>query len=189
MIISKRLKACTIGILLFFSLSDLVSALETKLTNIKLNNTRDHLLVYLNIEGAFQNKMEKAILAGVPATFTYYIKLSQIRDLWFDKEISDVKAIHTIRYDNLKKEFYINRSWENATPIVTKSFLDAKLLLCQINSLEIIELNRLNKGFQYQILAKAELSKMTLPFYLHYVLFFVSIWDFETDWHSIDFIY
>ena len=43
--------------------------------------------------------------------------------------------------------------------------------------------------FPDQIRAKAELSKLTLPFFLHYVFFFVSLWDFETDWYTIDFIY
>jgi len=36
---------------------------------------------------------------------------------------------------------------------------------------------------------KAELEKVRLPLYLHYVLFFVSLWDFETDWYTVDFIY
>jgi hypothetical protein len=187
--ISNKLKTVTLTALLFLSFSVSVSAREAKVTSIRLNNTRDHLLIYLSIEGAFQNKMEKAVLAGIPTSFTYYIKLNQIRGLWFDKEISDIKAIHTIRYDNLKKDFFVNRSWENATPIVTKSFDDAKLLMSQINSLEIVELNKLNKGQQYQVHVKAELSKVTLPLYLHYILFFVSMWDFETDWHSISFNY
>lgn len=189
MTLSNKLKAFTFIILLFFSFNSLALAGEAKLTYLRINNTRDHLLIYLNIDGAFQDKMEEAILAGVPATFTYYIKLYQIRDLWFDKEISNIKAIHTIRYDSLKKEFYIHRSWENTASIVTKSLAEAKLLMSQINSLEITDLSKLSKGHQYQILAKAELSKVTLPFYLHYVLFFVSMWDFETDWHSTSFIF
>lgn len=186
---SHRLKTCILFVCIFFSICGTVSASEAKITNLQLNNTRDHLLVYLDIDGAFKDKMEKVILAGVPASFTYHIKLHQIRNLWFDKEISEVKAIHTIRYDNLKKEFYIYRSWENAAPITTKSFDDAKSLMSQLNSLELIELNKLNKDHQYEVLAKAELSKVTLPLYLHYVLFFVSMWDFETDWHSIRFNY
>jgi len=28
-----------------------------------------------------------------------------------------------------------------------------------------------------------------LPFYLDYVLFFLSLWDFETDWYSVVFKY
>jgi len=187
--ILNKFKSIIIAIFLTFFLISPAYAMDAKLSNMRINNTRDYLLIYLNIDGAFQNKMEKAILAGVPATFTFYIKLYQIRDLWFDKEISNVKAIHTIRYDSLKKEFYINRSWENAAPIVTKSFPDAKWYMSHISSLELTELNKLTKGNQYRILAKAELSKVTLPLYLHYVLFFVSMWDFETDWHSINFIY
>ena len=35
----------------------------------------------------------------------------------------------------------------------------------------------------------AELNKIQLPLYLHYVFFFLSLWDFETDWHSVDFRY
>ena len=61
--------------------------------------------------------------------------------------------------------------------------------MTDIDSLKITELRNLKKGQQYQIRAKAELSKKTLPFYLHYVLFFVSLWDFETDWYTVDFIY
>lgn len=189
MTLSKTLKAFALITLLFFSFNSLALAGDAKLTYLRINNTRDHLLVYLNIDGAFQEKIEEAILAGVPATFTYYIKLHQIRDLWFDKEISNVKAIHTIRYDNLKNEFYIHRSWKNTASIVTKSLTEAKLLMSQINSLEISDVSKLTKGHQYQILAKAELSKVTLPFYLHYVLFFVSMWDFETDWYSTSFIF
>jgi len=58
-----------------------------------------------------------------------------------------------------------------------------------IDSLKIIPLNKLEKGAQYQIRAKAELDKLTLPFYLHYVLFFISLWDCETDWYTVVFIY
>jgi hypothetical protein len=61
--------------------------------------------------------------------------------------------------------------------------------MTEIHSLKIIPLSELEKGRQYQLRVKAEFSKKTLPFYLHYVLFFVSLWDFETDWYALDFIY
>ena len=61
--------------------------------------------------------------------------------------------------------------------------------MTEIDSLPVIALKDLERGRQYQIRAKAELNKLTLPFYLHYVLFVVSLWDFETDWYTIDFIY
>ena len=159
------------------------------MTDIIVTNTRDDLLVYLNVEGAFREKMQAAILSGVPTTFSFFITLFKARNLWFDKKIADIKVIHTVKYNNLKKEFVVKRSWENGDPLVTQSFEEVKKLMTEIDSLKIIPLSSLEKGLNYQIQAKAELSKLTLPFYLHHVFIFLSLWDFETDLYTIDFIY
>ena len=164
-------------------------AQEARLNNITVSNTRDYLLLYLNLEGAFSEKLNKAILSGVPATFSFLAKLNKVRNIWIDQEIADITVTHTIKYDNLKKEFIIRRSWKNNEPEVTKSFNEAQTWMTEVNSLKIIPLGQLEKGQQYQLRIKAEVSKQTLPFYLHYVLFFISLWDIETDWYTIDFIY
>ncbi|MFC1858046.1 DUF4390 domain-containing protein [Thermodesulfobacteriota bacterium] len=162
---------------------------EARLTNIIVTNNRDDLLLYLSVEGAFTDEMKEAVLSGVPASFSFFITLYHARNLWFDKKIAGLRLTHSIKYDNLKKEFVVKRSWENDKARVTKSFNEAQTLMANIDSLKILPLTGLEKGGQYQVQAKAELSKLTLPFYLHYVLFFVSLWDFETDWYTIDFIY
>jgi len=61
--------------------------------------------------------------------------------------------------------------------------------MCEVDNIRLVTLNKLEKGLRYQIRAKAELSDITLPFYLHYLLFFVSLWKFETEWYTIDFTY
>jgi hypothetical protein len=147
-------------------------AQDATLTNITVSNTRDDLLLYLNLEGAFREEMKKAILSGVPSTFSFFAKLNRVQNFWF-----------------VKKEFTVERSWKEDNPEITKSFAEAKQWMTEINSLKIIPLNRLEKDEQYQLRVKAEVSKKTLPLYLHYILFFVSLWDFETDWYAIDFIY
>ena len=162
---------------------------EAKLTNIIVTNTRDDLLVYLNVEGAFREKMKKAVLSGVPTTFSFYITLFKARDLWFDKKIADIKVTHTLKYNSLKKQFTIKRSWQGGGPLVTESFDEVKKMMTEIDSLKIAPLSLLEKGSPYQIRAKAQLSKVTLPFYLHHVFIFLSLWDFETDLYTIDFIY
>lgn len=164
-------------------------AKEAALTNITVSNTRDDLLLYLNLEGAFSEKLKKGILSGLPATFSFLTKLNRIRNMWFDLDIADITVTHTIKYDNLKKEFTVSRSWKNNEAEVTKSFSEAQKWMTEVNSLKIIPLGQLEKGQQYQLRTKAEVSKQTLPLYLHYVLFFVSLWDIETDWYTIDFIY
>jgi hypothetical protein len=109
--------------------------------------------------------------------------------LWFDKKLTDMTITHTIKYNSLKKEYSVTRTWDTNSPVVVQSFDAAKALMTEIDSLKVIPLGVLEKGKQYQIQAKAKLSRVTLPYYLHYVLFFLSFWDFETDWYTIDFIY
>lgn len=182
-------KISIIFLCILLVMQNAVFASEARLTNIIVTNTRDDLLVFLNVEDAFNDKIKKAVLKGVPATFSFYITLYQARNMWFDSKMADIKIIHTIKYNNLKKEFVVTRSWEKDKPSVAQSFEEAKNLMTEINSLKIIPLGSLQKGSQYQIRAKAELGKLTLPFYLHYILFFVSLWDVKTDWYTIDFIY
>ena len=164
-------------------------AQDASLTNIIVTNTRDDLLLYLTVKDAFPPDIEETIESGVPATFSFLIHLYRVRGFWMDKEINEMVVTHTIKYDNLKKEYSVTRSWDGNRPQVVKSFNEAKKLMKEIDSLPIVSLSELEKGKQYQIRAKAKLSELTLPFYLHYILFFMSLWDFETDWYTIDFIY
>ena len=175
--------------LLYLSVHGLAMAKDAKLTNIIVTNTRDDLLIYLSVEEAFTPKMEEAINRGVPASFSFFVNLYRTRSMWVDKKLADLTITHTIKYNSLKKEYAVSRSWDGNSPVVVPSFEMAKKLMSEIDSLKIIPLGLLEKGKQYQIQAKAKLSRVTLPYYLHYVLFFLSLWDFETDWYTIDFIY
>lgn len=187
-IISFKKTICILLILLFV-FEAAAMAQEAALKNIVVNNTRDDLLLYLEVEGAFRENMGKAIMNGVPASFSFYVILYRDRDLWLDEKITEIEVAHTIKYNNIKKEYTINRSWEDGNPVVTKSFQEAKKLMSEIKGMHIISLAELIKGTQYQIKAKAELSKIELPLYLHYVFFFMSLWDFETEWYTVDFKY
>jgi hypothetical protein len=186
--VSKR-KWFAASIFVFFLLGAVVFAQDARLTRITVSNTRDNLLLYVKLQGAFTEKMQEAILSGVPATFSYYVSLHRVRSLWFDRELADIKITNSVRYDNLKKEFTIIRPWKGEQPILTQSFQEAQRYMTEIDGLVVYPLEGLNKGGQYQIRTMAEMSKTTLPWKMHYVLFFVSLWDFETDWYTIDFIF
>ena len=186
-LIHKQTLAVLCGIIFFFFSA--AAGQEAKLNDLVVSNTRDNLIIYCRAEGAFTEKMKKAIISGVPVTFSFFITLNKVRDFWLDNKITEKKITHSIKYNNLKKEYTITLSTQSGSPVITKTFEEAKKLMCKIDNLTLIPLDRLEKGSQYQIRAKAELMKMTLPFYLHYVLFFVSMWNFETEWHTIDFIY
>ena len=174
---------------LFCAGSGQAFARDPRLENIILTNTRDHLLLYLTVKDAFPPKIVEAIQSGVSATFIFHIDLYRVRNFFPDKRIKGAQLTHSMRYDNLKKEYLVTRSWQESRRLTIQSLADAQKLMTNIDSLNIATLESLEEGRQYQIRAKAELNKMTLPFYLHYLLFFVSFWDLETDWYTIDFIY
>ncbi len=157
--------------------------------NIKLANTRDDLLTYFDVEKAFTPKINEAVLNGIPTTFSFYVTLYKTQGSWFDKKISDIQIKSTLKYNSLKKNFSVLRSWKDKDAVIAQTFKEAKSLMTEIDNLKILPLNQLTKGDKYQLRIKAKLDRVTLPLSLHYVLFFVSFWDFETNWYVINFTY
>jgi hypothetical protein len=166
-----------------------LQAAEATLSDIIVTNTQEDLLVFFDIQGCFTREMEEAILNGIPTTFTIIIRLYKTRTFWFDGSISSLRLEHTIKFDSLKNEFRVTRSEDSDNELVFKDFEKAKKAMAEIRDIEVVPLKELQKKGQYQLRVKAELEKVRLPLYLHYVLFFVTLWDFETDWYTVDFTY
>lgn len=187
----RHLEPFTIPLLFCFLLSfpSPLQAAEATLSDIIVTNTQEDLLVFFDINGCFTREMEEAILNGIPTTFTIVIKLYRTRTAWLDDSIASITLEHTIKYDSLKNEFRVTRSETDNTELVVKDFEDAKKAMAEVRNIRVVPLNELQDRGKYQLRVKAELEKVRLPLYLHYVLFFVSLWDFETDWYTVDFIY
>ncbi len=180
----------SIVIMLCFLLPDTALAEnQAVIENIKLANTRDDLLTYFDIKKAFTPKINQAVLNGIPTTFSFYVTLYKAQGSWFDKKIADIQIKSTLKYNALKKNFSVLRSWKDKDAVIAQTFKEAKSLMTEIDNLTILPLNQLTKGDKYQLRIKAKLDRVTLPLSLHYVLFFVSFWDFETNWYLINFTY
>ncbi len=186
---SAWFKAALVLSCLLVMFSSTGTAKDVRLEDFAVTNNRDDLFVFLKVKGAFKKEMEEAVLNGIPTTFSFFISLEKERPFWFDKKIASKKVNHTIKYNNLKNEFAVRRSWGGKKPVTTESFEKAKELMSEIKSLKLAPLDKLQKGKSYQVKAKAELNKVTLPFNLHYIFFFTALWDFETDWHTFEFEY
>jgi hypothetical protein len=171
------------------ALTPALAAEEAALTDIVVTNTRDDLLLYLNITNCFNEDMREAINNGINTTFNFFIRLYEVRDFGWDQKLADLKVSHEIHYDSLKKEYKVRLSEKDNKVVTVKDLDEAKRLMSEIVGLEVAKLDQLQRGNRYQIRMMAELDKIRLPFYLHYVFFFLSLWDFETDWYSVDFRY
>jgi hypothetical protein len=132
--------------------------------------------------------MESAILAGVPTTFTFLLDLYQERPNWIDEKISSVIVKQTIKYDNVKKVFYISSTGGNKQSEF-QDFEAAQKAMSELNGIVVASLKDLQKNGSYYVMVKAKLDEIRLPMHMEYVLFFVSLWDFETDWYRQGIIY
>jgi hypothetical protein len=180
----KKIVLCFLILLIPY---DLASAHKTDLENIVLDSANGDLVVSFKLQNVFSSQMEDVILNGTPITFTYFVKLYEVRDFWLDKNIINIKIDHMLKYNVLKKVFAIKRSWEIDKVLTTISFTEAQNLMTEISSLRIIPYNWLENGSRYQIGIKAKLSKANLPLNLRSALFFSPSWGFETDWCVLDF--
>jgi len=188
-----KYKSVTITLTMLFFVSVFSNrpalAADARLTDIVVTNTRDNLIVYFSVTDCFTDDMQKAINNGVSTIFTFFVKLYEVRDWWWDKNIADLKVSHEIRYDSLKKVYIFTSSSSDGKEISVSDFEEAKKLMSEIVGLKVTQLRNLQRGNRYQISMMAELDKIRLPFYFHYVFFFLSLWDFETDWYTVDFRY
>jgi hypothetical protein len=163
---------------------------DARITNVTVTNTKDDLILYFRVDGCFTEDLEQAILSGAPTTFTFLASLNRVRDYWLDKTLRNLEIRHTVKYDNLKNEFLISLSENGGKNVVVDSFEEAKNIMTEVENLKLTGLNTLERNTRYQVRIKAELSRITLPLYLHHVFrFFLFLWDFETDWYATDFMY
>ena len=186
-LIKPMTKRVLISVAILICSSNLAQAAKASLRDIVLDSNNENLTLSFKLENAFPAEMKEVMLNGTPITFTFFVVLREIKDFWLDRKIVDIKIDHLLKYNVLKKEFVIKRSWEIDEVSITNSFVEAQHLMAVISSLKILPFSWLENGNHYQIAIKAELSKANLPLNLRSVMFFSPSWGFETDWYILDF--
>lgn len=177
--------------LIFFVLllfSPALSAENAEIRDLLVTNNANHVLVYAKVTNCFTKDIEAAILAGVPTTFTFLIDLYQKRPELLDKKVVRVTVKHTIKYDNVKKLFQVSFDGDKE-PTSFQDFESAKRAMADLNGVPVVQLSELKQNEYYYVRIKAKLDKVRLPLHMEVVFFFVSLWDFETDWYREGFYY
>jgi hypothetical protein len=172
----------------FMALPMRVQAIEPKITDILVTNNSENVLLYARLFNGFKPEMEMAILAGIPAVFTLQLEVYQERSVVWDKIITSHEIKRTMKYDNLKKTFSINTNG-NPQPVIFSDFESAQKAMTDFNGIIAVPLSTLTRGKNYYMLIKVKMDKVRLPLHMEYVFFFVSFWDFETEWNRQNFSY
>jgi hypothetical protein len=179
----------TLGVMLALLLSILVLPAVAKnkadIADIVISKERESLEVSFRILNCFTPKMEEAIRSGVSTSFRILVELEKPGMAFFRSKSLNFSLEHTIKYDRLRNVFKVTLPEHPDGVVVTKDFDEAKVWMSCVKELPVIPLWRLQKKELYQLRLKAELSKFRLPLFFRYIFFFVSLWDFETDWHQV----
>jgi hypothetical protein len=176
------------SLFLFFGSGQSVHAQNATIEELIVTNSSTDLLLFLTVNDAFTKQMEEGIKNGIPVTFNFYVKLERKRT-WLNQGLVSLQFDHTLSYDTLKEEYSIVRSELIGQTFRTKSLVEAKKAMAQLNGPPIAPLKALLPEAGYLLKVKAKLAEKTLPLYFHYVIPFWSLWDFETAWYTVEFRY
>jgi hypothetical protein len=179
---NRHIRLCLCGCVLFF-LPLRVEASEAKFADLLITNNAGQITVYAQVTNCFTPDMEAAILAGIPTTFTFLFDFYQERSYWWDKKMARRIIQHTIKYDNVKKDFLVS-STNRPEADTFQTFEQAKKAMADLNGVVVYQVNSLEQDRSYYLKMKAKLEQVRLPLHMEYLFFFVSLWDFETEWHK-----
>ena len=156
---------------------------EARIEDLRIERARDNVTISFFVEHCFDQEMEEAIKAGFPTTFNFLVKFYK-RRLIRDKKLADHRFRHTVVYDNLKDTFRIQLE-ERGKEIEVQDLGEAKQYMQRVEGFFVVMGQVLQEG-TYELAIKAELDPVKLPLRLESILFFLSLWDFETDWYHYD---
>ncbi|MGC8492529.1 MAG: DUF4390 domain-containing protein [Syntrophobacteraceae bacterium] len=164
------------------------TAEKAQISGIDLDKAGKELRVSFALVNCFSPDMEEAVLDGVPTTFRILVSVEKPA-LVLNETMADLTLLHTIRYNRLNNEFQVTLPEDPQKTFVTKSFAQARKWMSTVRRVPVLPTCWLSKDQAYYLNVKAELSKVELPLIFRYILFWASLWDFETGWYTVEFLY
>lgn len=184
---SKIVACLLVAMLIIFPPFSLSAADRAEITDVWLEKEGREVEVSFRLANCFTPKMEEAIQNGVPTTFRIIVAVEKPSVMLLKSPVVDFTLEHTIKYNRLNNEFQVYLQEQPEKTFATRDFNEAKRWMSTVENLPVIHACWLRKDQQYDLKIKAELSKVELPLFLRYILFWVSLWDFETDWKKVTF--
>jgi hypothetical protein len=162
---------------------------DVHFSDLIITTSKTHLLLFGLINNGITEEMLQGLHNGIPIQFTFLVELNKTEKTWTDLQLVSLQFRHLLTYDTLQENYRVETDEKNKKSDSFSELSDALKAMTEINGLQVIELSQLIPDSSYQLRLKAELYKKTLPMKLHYIVPFVSWWNIETDWYTIEFTY
>ncbi|NLX19145.1 MAG: DUF4390 domain-containing protein [Desulfobulbus sp.] len=160
-----------------------------EIKDIIVTTSETDLLLFATVKNGFTGRMLEDLENGIPIEFVYQLELVMTGNRFFDTTLVESTITHTLLYDETAKIYRITFSEAPDRPLSTTDLSEAKQLMAELNGVKIIPLKKLVLDAPYAIHFKVTLQKGALPLGMHRFLPFSSLWNFETDWRTIEFRY
>lgn len=177
-----RLRPLRLVIITLFFSTAWTPAPAAEVADLIINHSKGHLLLSVNIRNVVTKEAGEPATDEVSSTIVYSIALYQVNNFWFDKKIVHQTATNTLKYDPLRKEYSLIRSWNGGPPMAFGALDQAGKLMSEIRDLKLIPLDGLEKGGNYQIRVQAVCQDQS-------AFIFGPTGCFKTDWYTVDFTF
>ena len=148
------------------------------------------LLLFATVKNGFTQEMIDGVKSGIPIIFTYQMELVKTSSKWVDTTLVESVVTHTLTFDETNQQYKITFSDQSGKVMTTKVIEEAKQLMAELNGVKVIALSQLIPDAPYAIHFKVTLKKgAPCRLGMHRLLPISALWNFETDWRTIEFRY
>lgn len=139
--------------------------------------TRDgHVLVSLEIPGAFTDEIRSTIRSGLQTTFAYVVRLRREEAYWPDRTVGEATLEATVRYDGLVDRYSIARLIDGRVEetVVADDEEAVRAMLTRFDRVPLFSTERLEPNAEYRVQVQVE-KRPRLAWF---------IWPFAKAWAS-----
>lgn len=165
------------------------TARKVTIKDLTATTSATHLIVFATLENSFTSEMIEILHSGIPLRFSFFIELYKTAKNWPDEQVTAFSFDHIMTFDTLKENYRVTLEENNNKVQPFHSLFEAQKLVNEINGVKVVELTQLIPDNLYKFKIRTELYQKTLPMSLHNILPFLSFWNIETEWHTIEFKY
>lgn len=162
---------------------------KAAIKELTATTSETHLIVFGVLQNSFNSEMIEILHSGIPLRFSFFVEFDKITENWPEEQIGSLNFQHIMTFDTLKESYKVTIEEENNKVVSFHSLIEAQKIMNEINGAKVVELKQLIPDNTYRLKIRAELYRKTLPLSLHSILPFLSWWDIETDYHSIELKY
>lgn len=185
---------CIIYILSLITTPPVVQAakgpeINAYIKELTATTSETHLIVFGVLQNSFNTEMIETLHSGIPLRFSFFVEFDKITENWPEENIASLNFQHIMTFDTLKESYKVTLEEDNNKVVSFRSLFEAQKVINEINGAKVVELKQLVPDNRYRLKIRAELYRKTLPLSLHSIFPFLTWWDIETNWHSIEMKY